>query len=501
MAETKTCPYCGEEILEAAKKCKHCGEWLEEKPKKQIPCEICGEMIDEDAKVCPYCHEKVISNAPEEVSQPVVEQTKASYKQETPQEPKTNEAIESYEDEEFQGVFVNYYLDVIRNHYSDFNRSVTRKEYWLFVLFNVLVSWALMCLAFLNFQFALVISTLYSLGVLLPSLAMAVGRLRDINKKWTNLFFSLIPIVGPIILLVFLCRKGKKRNIGAVRMAILDYVIIVLAIVGIIALTRAQAQMMSTLLGDYGETSSFSQLLNNNAEESSAFDIPKVEALVEVITQQANLRTGPGTDYAKYGDTCMRNDILWAFEQQDGWWHVFTWNGNTAWISSSVTKVVDSGPIPESKFGEWFVQCDVNIMLLKPIDPGKYKGCVIMYDEGNGGSIGKDEKGEFAYAWIKIGKTIPNGIVFPYSLGVITREKPELSNQISVTSTYKSEYGETIEIEISYGKAWRSNLGWFNPLALSKLNEDDIALMLSKAKKMDFVQNICNENIGIDCFD
>jgi serine/threonine protein kinase len=31
---TKRCPYCHEEILEAARKCKHCGEWLEEDPPK-----------------------------------------------------------------------------------------------------------------------------------------------------------------------------------------------------------------------------------------------------------------------------------------------------------------------------------------------------------------------------------------------------------------------------------------------------------------------------------
>ena len=32
MAETKRCPYCGEEIMAAAKKCKHCGKWLNQPP-------------------------------------------------------------------------------------------------------------------------------------------------------------------------------------------------------------------------------------------------------------------------------------------------------------------------------------------------------------------------------------------------------------------------------------------------------------------------------------
>ena len=60
----KNCPYCGEEILETAKKCKHCGEWLEVKKKKKelIPCPCCGEEIEAGTESCIHCNEQLPNN-------------------------------------------------------------------------------------------------------------------------------------------------------------------------------------------------------------------------------------------------------------------------------------------------------------------------------------------------------------------------------------------------------------------------------------------------------
>ena len=61
--ETKTCPFCGEEIMVTAKKCKHCGEWLDKQDEKQKVqqtkvCPVCGETILASTAICEHCGEK-----------------------------------------------------------------------------------------------------------------------------------------------------------------------------------------------------------------------------------------------------------------------------------------------------------------------------------------------------------------------------------------------------------------------------------------------------------
>jgi uncharacterized membrane protein YhaH (DUF805 family) len=92
--------------------------------------------------------------------------------------------------------------------YVGFNGRARRSEYWYFVLLNVIVSLVLSILG----QFAgffSVLSTIWSLAVLLPSLAVCVRRLHDIGKSWAWILLALIPVVGSIILIVFFCKDSQ----------------------------------------------------------------------------------------------------------------------------------------------------------------------------------------------------------------------------------------------------------------------------------------------------
>ena len=104
-------------------------------------------------------------------------------------------------------IMVEYWKLVVLKRYAKFDGRAGRAEFWWFYLANLLAYVALMVLvAIANFFFILYIG--YALAVLIPSLAVGFRRLHDTNRSGWWVLISLIPIVGAIILIVFLASEG-----------------------------------------------------------------------------------------------------------------------------------------------------------------------------------------------------------------------------------------------------------------------------------------------------
>lgn len=95
-------------------------------------------------------------------------------------------------------------------NYATFNGRARRTEYWMFALINGVIS-----LILLGIDFALGIGflkSLYSLVVLVPSIAVFVRRLHDVNKSGWWLLIGIIPIIGAIWLFVLMVTEGDRQE-------------------------------------------------------------------------------------------------------------------------------------------------------------------------------------------------------------------------------------------------------------------------------------------------
>ncbi|PWK76550.1 uncharacterized membrane protein YhaH (DUF805 family) [Mucilaginibacter oryzae] len=93
---------------------------------------------------------------------------------------------------------MNYYIEVLKN-YALFSGRARRSEYWYFALFNVIFSMILSFVGvFLKFP---LLSNIYSLAILIPSIAVGVRRMHDVGKSG---WFILIPIYN----LILACTDG-----------------------------------------------------------------------------------------------------------------------------------------------------------------------------------------------------------------------------------------------------------------------------------------------------
>jgi uncharacterized membrane protein YhaH (DUF805 family) len=102
---------------------------------------------------------------------------------------------------------MNWFLQALKK-YATFSGRAQRAEYWYFVLFYTLIYIVLSIIdstiGFFSAKFGVgLLSGLFTLSVLVPSLAVAVRRLHDTGRSAWWILIAFIPIIGGIVLLVF----------------------------------------------------------------------------------------------------------------------------------------------------------------------------------------------------------------------------------------------------------------------------------------------------------
>ena len=110
---------------------------------------------------------------------------------------------------------MEWYIKVLKQ-FSDFETRARRKEYWMFTLFSVIIS-SILTLIDNNLGTAVntgsgLLSGIYSLIILVPTLAVGVRRLHDVGKSGWMLLVALIPLIGVIWLLILFCKDSQLEE-------------------------------------------------------------------------------------------------------------------------------------------------------------------------------------------------------------------------------------------------------------------------------------------------
>ncbi len=108
---------------------------------------------------------------------------------------------------------MNWYLEVLKK-YAVFSGRARRKEYWFFILFNIIISLVLGVIdgftGSYNEAAGLgLLGGIYSLAVLIPGIAVTVRRLHDTGRSGWWFWIVLVPVIGALVLLVFMVLDSK----------------------------------------------------------------------------------------------------------------------------------------------------------------------------------------------------------------------------------------------------------------------------------------------------
>ena len=113
---------------------------------------------------------------------------------------------------------MNYFLDVLKNKYAQFDGRATRSEYWYFTLFATITYVIVTVID--GFVSGLtgglpILAIIAMLGLLVPSIAVGIRRLHDIGKSAWWYLLALVPLIS-LVLIAFFVMDSKEDNIYGV---------------------------------------------------------------------------------------------------------------------------------------------------------------------------------------------------------------------------------------------------------------------------------------------
>jgi len=106
---------------------------------------------------------------------------------------------------------------IVLKKYAEFSGRSRRAEYWYYVLFYVLILVGLSIIDSATGMFDAergvgVLSSLFALGTLIPTIAVTVRRLHDTDRSGWWILLELVPVIGGIVVLVFTCLDGTPGS-------------------------------------------------------------------------------------------------------------------------------------------------------------------------------------------------------------------------------------------------------------------------------------------------
>ena len=113
---------------------------------------------------------------------------------------------------------MKYFMLGLKN-WNKFKGRANRSEFWYFTLFYLIF---LAITYFIDISFLGwdpmdptsigILQTAYNLVPLIPSFSVTIRRLHDINKSGWNLLWMLIPLLGPVYIIILNILKGTDDD-------------------------------------------------------------------------------------------------------------------------------------------------------------------------------------------------------------------------------------------------------------------------------------------------